>query len=295
MMRTRWGLALLACLGIFAQAAKGAEVNSVVVDKKTNSLYLMKYANGALNRVKTYRTTLGLIPGDKRAEGDRKTPEGIYLFEEVKRAPNLAKKFGSLALTMNYPNPWDRMMKHTGSGIWLHATDEPKRLERNLDSLGCVVLKDEELADLSRDLNPRLSPILIFEDLEKQGATQNPAEAAKVESFVQNWAKAWSSKDLDGYIGAYHAQFTDSGKNLDQWRAYKKALNQRYKEIDVQVNNIVVFTHPKYYMVMFNQSYDSKLPGGAHAKSTSGVKILYVTAEKDGYKILAERFRNTKI
>ena len=293
-MRKLLGLALV--LGwIFPAAVLGAEINSVVVDKKTNSLYLMKYANGALNRLKTYRTTLGLIPGDKRVEGDRKTPEGIYLFEEVKRPPNLAKKFGSLALTMNYPNPWDRMMKYTGSGIWLHATDEPKRLERNLDSLGCVVLKDEELADLSKDLNPRLSPILIFEDFEKESGNQTPAEAAKVEAFVNSWAKAWSGKDLDGYIGAYHPQFTDSGKNVVAWRAYKKALNQRYKEIDVKVNNVVVFTHPKYYMVMFNQSYDSKLNNGVRAKSTAGVKILYVTVEKDGYKILAERFRNTKI
>ncbi|RYZ94960.1 MAG: hypothetical protein EOP11_25645, partial [Proteobacteria bacterium] len=251
-MRLCW---LKVSLFLFGAAASALAANpaplpvsipGVIVDKKTNSLHLVTYQGSAYKIDKTYHTTLGLVAGDKEIEGDKKTPEGIYFFEEVRRPPNLEAKFGRMALTMNYPNAWDRYMKRTGSGIWFHATNEPSRLTRDLDSLGCVVVKDEELGEIFPQLRYRVSPISIYEDFARDKAVLAPERLAAIEQMVVDWAAAWESKDLDKYIGFYHPDFSSEGENLPAWRAHKGNLNRRYAKIIVTVSRVQAFAHPKY-------------------------------------------------
>ena len=263
----------------------------LIVDKKTNTLHLVNFADRTFSILKSYHTTLGLVPGDKEKEGDKKTPEGIYFFEEVRRPPNLLKKFGKMALTMNYPNAWDRLMKRTGSGIWVHATDEPERLLKNFDSQGCVVIKDEEIEDLFPKITYRTSPTIVYEDFEKNKELMSPERVAKLEGMVSDWARSWSEKNLEAYISHYHPSFSNDGKNLKQWQAYKGQLNKAYAKIDVKLERLHVFAHPKYDVAIFNQVYESKHASGAVAKRTSGVKILYLAKDGETPKILSEEFR----
>lgn len=291
---------LCACLlvplhAIAAENPSDASLPGVIVDKKTNSLYLVEFTDIGVDVKKTFHTTLGLVPGDKFKEGDKKTPEGIYFFEETKRRPNLEKKFGAMALTMNYPNPWDKFQNRTGSGIWFHATDDPGRLVRNFDSLGCVVVKDEEITEIYPQLRTRVSPIVVFEDFARDKEIRSPQRIAELKHFVNTWANAWGGKDIDAYIGMYHSKFRSDGKNLSQWRAHKSQLNKQYDKIMVAVDHIQIFSHPKYDVAIFNQLYESHLANGATAKRAAGVKILYITRENNEPKILSEQIRNTHI
>lgn len=273
-----------------------AAIPGVIVDKKTNSLHLVSYDGAAYKILKTYHTTLGLVAGDKEIEGDKKTPEGIYFFEEVRRPPNLEAKFGHLALTMNYPNAWDRYKKRTGSGIWFHATNEPSRLSRDLDSLGCVVVKDEEIAEIFPQLRYRVSPISIYEDFSRDKTVLAPERLAAIEEAVNGWAQAWSDKNLERYLGFYHPDFYSDGENLAAWRVHKGSLNHRYAKIRVTVSKEQAFAHPKYDVAIFNQVYEAFNPNGSVAKRARGVKILYLAKAKDGSaRILSEQYRNTEI
>jgi murein L,D-transpeptidase YafK len=279
-----------------AAAPAQAFVPGVIVDKKTNALHLVNYEGRSYRIIKTFHTTLGLVAGDKEIEGDKKTPEGIYFFEEVRRPPNLEAKFGNLALTMNYPNAWDRYKKRTGSGIWFHATNEPSRLSRDLDSLGCVVVKDEELAEIFPQLRYRVSPITIYEDFARDKAVLNPDRLGAIEEMVQGWANAWSAKDLGKYIGYYHPDFSSDGESLAAWRAHKGSLNHRYAKIKVTVSKVQAFAHPKYDVAIFHQIYEAKNANGSLAKRSTGVKILYIAKLKGGEpRILAEQYRNADL
>src|SRR5690348_7490066 len=80
---------------------------AILVDKKTNSLHLCEYQDGKYQVLKTFHTTLGRVKGDKEEENDLKTPEGIYLFNSLAVPPVLPKKFGSLGVHLNFPNPYD--------------------------------------------------------------------------------------------------------------------------------------------------------------------------------------------
>lgn len=284
-----WILALTLLGAGTPQIEAGNRVPTLIlVDKKTNTLQVAEYDPKAYRIIKTYHTTVGKVKGDKEAEADLKTPEGIYTFSARLTPPSLKAKFGAMAFYINYPNPFDQIAGHTGFDIMLHATNEPERLKKDFDSEGCVVVNNNEIEEIRSFIQLGLTPILIFADLTAQYLA--PEADLKLKAFFENWIHAWESKDIETYINGYHSDFTAQGKKKDAWRAYKKSLTERYSSIEVKPEKVMYFRHPKYSVIMFIQNYRSKLKNGAPGHVSRGTKILYV-AEEDGQpKIVAESY-----
>jgi murein L,D-transpeptidase YafK len=144
-------LILGALLGLISVASAHAAdpkfiPTAILVDKATNTLRLVHYVDGAYETIKTFHATVGQVKGDKENEGDLKTPEGIYTFKSLQTPPSLAAKFGDMAYSLDFPNTYDKLAGRTGSGIMLHATNEPDRLKKDYDSQGCVVVNNDEIA-----------------------------------------------------------------------------------------------------------------------------------------------------
>jgi murein L,D-transpeptidase YafK len=264
------------------------EKSVILVDKKTNTLILADYVNGEYKILKKYHATLGQVKGDKEDEGDLKTPEGIYTFKTRLTPPHLAPKFGSMAYYMNFPNTYDSLAGHTGSNIMLHATNEPDRLAKNYDSLGCVVVKNEEIQEIFPHVRVGLTPILIFPEL--TDAYMKPGQDVELKSFFESWIKSWETKDIDSYIEHYHSDFSAQGMSRDQWKAFKAGLNKRYASIEINPEDVLYYRHPKYSMITFTQNYRSKLKSGAWGHRSRGTKILYIAEEAGKPKIIAESY-----
>lgn len=139
-----------------------AEV-AIIIDKGLHKLYLFDHTGV----IYTTDITSGKARGDKEKRGDLKTPEGVYFFTEVIDGYDLPAKYGALAVVTDYPNPIDKLRGKTGSGIWLHATDDPERLTRPRDSRGCVVVLEEDVLKIASMERVRLgsTPIIIAEDI----------------------------------------------------------------------------------------------------------------------------------
>jgi murein L,D-transpeptidase YafK len=274
---------------ILSASAKGAKT-AILVDKHTNTLSITELVDGEYKILKTYHATLGKVKGDKEREADLKTPEGIYTFKARLTPPTLKKKFGAMAFYVNYPNAYDEIAGRTGFDIMLHATDTPDRLKQDYDSEGCVVVKNEEIAELQPQIRVGLTPILIFPKLTDD--FKKPGKDPAILSFFQSWIRAWEGKSLDAYIDHYHSEFKAQGKDRDQWRSYKGALNSRYTDIKINPSDILYYRHPKYWMVTFSQNYRSKLKGGGWGHRSTGTKILYIAEEAGKPKIIAETFTN---
>jgi murein L,D-transpeptidase YafK len=263
--------------------------SAILVDKKKNLLHVCDYRDGEYRVLKTYHATLGQVQGDKEDEDDLKTPEGIYTFNGMRtRPPSLKPKFGVLGLDMNFPNAFDQIAGHRGSGIMLHATNEPERLKKNYDSQGCIVVKNEEIQEIKPHIRLGLTPILVFSELTDE--YMKPGLDATLKSFFESWVKAWETKNLDTYISHYHTDFSANGKDKTGWKNYKGNLNKAYATIEVKPENVLFYRHPKYSMVTFTQDYRSKLKSGAWGHRSRGTKILYVAAESGTPKIIAETF-----
>lgn len=264
----------------------------VLVDKGKNQLHLAKYNGDKIEIAKSYHTTLGKVRGDKLVEKDLKTPEGVYFFTTKLTPPALKKKFGVMALLMNYPNPIDRIAGKTGYDIMLHATDDPSRLKRDLDSEGCVVVDNPEIKEISEHVRLGLTPIIVYPELKDDYL--RAAFKPELKETFEKWLKAWASKDLDAYIGTYASNFTYNGMNLKKYRDYKKSLNQKYSVINVDAQHVRYFYHPKYDVVTFTQIYESKLKGGGQGFKSAGTKVLYFVKDGDGYKIANESYSNLR-
>ncbi len=261
---------------------------AILVDKKTNTLHISEYTDGAYKILKTYHATLGQVKGDKEDESDLKTPEGIYTFTHLMTPPHLPKKFGVMAFYMNFPNSFDQLAGRTGNGIMLHATDEPERLKKNYDSQGCVVVKNEEIQEIKPSIRIGLTPILIFSELTEEYL--KPGGDTRLTTFFQNWIQNWQGKNIEKYIDSYHSDFSAGGKNKAAWKTYKNHLNSVYSSIEINPENVMYYRHPKYSMVTFTQNYRSKLKSGGWGHRSRGTKILYIAEEEDQLKIIAETF-----
>lgn len=283
----------LGWLGIFIQLLLSVSVYAaptcILIDKKTNQLHVSVYENEEYRILKSFHATLGRVQGDKTDENDLKTPEGIYLFNSlIDKPPRLISKFGVLAITMNYPNSFDQIAGHTGSGIMLHGTNDPERLKRKYDSEGCVVVKNEEVQEIHSMIRLGLSPILIFSELTDEWKKSGKDEKLKV--FFSDWLKSWENKKIEEYISHYHPDFSSQGKNKENWKKYKNQLNSNYSTIQVNPKNIIFYRHPKYSVVTFEQNYLSTLKNGKPGYRSKGTKILYVAEDLGVPKIIAENF-----
>ncbi|MGA7178112.1 MAG: outer membrane protein assembly factor BamE [Thiobacillaceae bacterium] len=76
---------------------------------------------------------------------------------------------------------------------------------------------------------------------------------------VQNWAKAWSARDEQGYLAAYSDDFKPGGGfTRAEWKKRRKMLLNLSKNIEVQVESPVVeFPKAGQALVTFNQYYRS--------------------------------------
>ncbi|MCC7440335.1 MAG: L,D-transpeptidase family protein [Bdellovibrionales bacterium] len=283
--------ALLAAAPLAWGAPEPGRPTVILVDKKSNTLELAYYGEPEYVPIKTYHTTIGRVVGDKEEEGDLKTPEGVYHFTALLRPPALKAKFGLMALYMNYPNPFDDMAGRTGSHIMLHATDQPERLEKDFDSEGCVVVKNEEIEQIEPYVKLNLTPILVFQELAPEW--RRPLGDGKVKAFFESWIKDWESKSLAAYIKHYHSEFRSAGMDKKQWETFKGGLNSRYEKITINPTQIQYYRHPKYTVVFFKQDYRSTFKGGSAAYTSIGTKMLHVAEEDGDLRIISEHFTRT--
>ncbi len=123
----------------------GPKVTSVVVNKGERNLYLMHNEQV----LKQYRFDLGFAPaGDKKIEGDGKTPEGTYLIN--RRNPNSSFH---LSLGISYPNAQDRaearaLGEKPGGEIFIHGQPNLKRAKGADWTAGCIAVKNREIEQI---------------------------------------------------------------------------------------------------------------------------------------------------
>lgn len=254
--------------------------HALVVDKELRTLTLWKNSK-VPSLVAAYPTDMGKNKGDKLFQGDHKTPEGIYFFQETYEQPYLDfSLYGKRAFTMNYPNFFDRIEKKTGGGIWLHAI--PDTISLNRGSRGCVVVRNEVIEHLKGYIELRTTPIIVQNKVAYISPTEWSAQKSILTSWLDGWKKAWESKDIESYISHYDDNFKTLGMNLKQWKSFKENLNSKYSFIKVELEKVDIFKNRDQYIFRFSQNYESD------QNQDFGEKYLYVEGEAGQLKILGE-------
>jgi len=238
--------------------------NAIVVDTKRSRLYLYEndVKNGGRPRfVADYYVTHGKLGAEKLAEGDKKTPIGVYHITANLPRQKLADLYGSGAFPLNYPNEWDKRQGRGGSGIWLHGTPSDTFARPPRASDGCVVLTNQDLNVVAKNLQVGVTPVIISNSVEWLSFDDWNRERTELNKTIEAWRTDWESRDVERYLKHYSKRFKSADKqDFDQFAAQKRQVGAGKEWIKVKVDNLSVFRNPgkeEVVVVTFDQDYRS--------------------------------------
>ncbi len=265
----------------------------IVAEKSTHQLHLFENNSTYPKLVKSWQIATGKVSGDKQIEGDYKTPEGIYNFTEfltnkqlIDQMGNAALIYGVGAFVTDYPNPVDNILKKTGSGIWLHSTNDETRIDKGLDSRGCVVSTNNDLIEVSKYLELNKTPMIVVQELVYLNEKTHQTNRDVIKNSVDKWLEAWREKKIDEYMSFYdREEFKDSKGNWNQYRTYKSAVFSMPGKPKIDLDRMSIFQFKNYAVVTFRQKYQSS------TINDTGKKILYLIQDKKyEWKIVSEKW-----
>jgi murein L,D-transpeptidase YafK len=232
----------------------------LVVDTDKSRLYLYKNEHGHLTYVSDYYITVGKNGVEKQAEGDKRTPIGVYFAGQRLTQP-LADVYGDAAYPLNYPNEWDKQHGKKGSGIWLHGTPSNTYSRPPRASDGCVVLTNEDIKTLSPILQAGKTPVIIANNLKWLDANRVSPDKKALKNALDSWLNDWKSQNTPKYLSHYSHDFSSNGINYQQWSDQKFSAPATIPNIEILLSDISMFAYPdtenKIVVVDFMQDFRS--------------------------------------
>jgi murein L,D-transpeptidase YafK len=233
---------------------------AIVVDTAKSTLYVFENRADGPHYVTDYYVTVGKNGTNKLREGDKKTPLGVYHVQSQLPSNRLGDFYGVGAFPINYPNEWDAREGRNGHGIWLHGTPRDTYSRPPRASDGCVVLTNEDLADLSKRLQIGLTPVIIADNIDWVPAQTTRDTQHGLAQDLERWRNDWESRDTERYLTHYARNFGAEGMGLTDWSAQKRRVNAGKEWIKVGISDISIFLYPgrdDLAVIDFAQDYAS--------------------------------------
>ncbi|MDR0735228.1 MAG: L,D-transpeptidase family protein [Zoogloeaceae bacterium] len=260
--------------------------HAIVIDTQKSRLYLYQNVREQPPRlVADYYVSQGKLGADKRIQGDRRTPLGVYHVTAHIPREKLPDLYGHGAFPINYPNEWDRRQGKSGSGIWLHGTPSDTYSRPPQASDGCVVLTNPDFDALGENVQIGLTPVIISHGVEWLSPEDWRRERAALRQNIEAWRADWESRDSERYLAHYARSFKNRQHDFQSFAAQKRAVNQGKEWITIKLENLSIFRNPgkeELAVVTFDQDYASN--NLTHRMK----KRQYWRRENDQWKIVYE-------
>ena len=248
---------------------------------KSDLLVYAKDANNSYKLRKDYSAFTGKMKGDKKTEGDLKTPIGVYNL--VRKISNVDEFYGPLAFVTSYPNIYDKYKGKTGKGIWIHGL--PLHEKRDRFTKGCIAIGNQSIECLNKNLDINTTLLIINEKCDYPKASKE--ELATILSQLYAWRYAWKYNHLNDYLSFYSPNFIRfDGMKYKKFKRYKKRIFAKNEEKSIVFTklNVIPYTgHTLTFKLMFHEFYRS------NSFSFQGKKTLIVKLENSKMQIITER------
>jgi murein L,D-transpeptidase YafK len=256
---------------------------ALLADTSRARLYLIENINGKPHLKSDFYMTIGKNGTDKRVEGDKRTPMGVYRITDQLPRASLADLYGDGAYPLNYPNEWDRLHKRGGHGIWLHGVPSNTYSRPPRSSDGCVVVANPDLKELSRWIKVGSTPVIITERTE--WVTREEWERSRDDMLgrLQAWREDWEARDPDRFLRHYsHTMIKGESSN---WARDKRRniLDKEWIRVELSDINLFLFDNGEMAYADFIQRYESN-----KLASTSS-KRLYWKLEQGAWRVALEK------
>lgn len=260
---------------------------AIVLTNKTDKiLRVYSYEDGKIRKDFEQKEIITGLMGDKKIEGDLKTPVGFY---ELGRKFNPGDPYyGPFAFATTYPNLLDKVQGKTGGGIWIHGYPlDGSRLDE-FKTRGCIALFNNNLEKFAQVVQDK-KVFVMTEEKEKIRAKKEQIASLLADLFT--WKLAWTNSDTNTYLSFYDEQeFKRFDKmKFEQFASMKKSIFSRKEDKKIKFSDINISPYPNLenetmYRISFYEDYYTK------NYQFRGDKILYVKIDSKGkMKILAEQ------
>ncbi|EAJ3678377.1 murein L,D-transpeptidase [Campylobacter jejuni] len=260
---------------------------AIVLTNKTDKiLRVYSYEDGKIRKDFEQKEIITGLMGDKKIEGDLKTPVGFY---ELGRKFNPGDPYyDPFAFATTYPNLLDKVQGKTGGGIWIHGYPlDGSRLDE-FKTRGCIALFNNNLEKFAQVVQDK-KVFVMTEEKEKIRAKKDQIASLLADLFT--WKLAWTNSDTNTYLSFYDEQeFKRFDKmKFEQFASMKKSIFSRKEDKKIKFSDINISPYPNLenetmYRISFYEDYYTK------NYQFRGDKILYVKIDSKGkMKILAEQ------
>jgi len=254
-----------------------------IVDKASQMFYVIQSNSpGHITTLDSIQASTGQRRGDKRKEGDKKTPEGVYRLTDKIEGENLPKIYGPLALVLNYPNSIDDLNGYGGSNIWIHGRNEklePRQTE------GCISLENHSIIEVYKKyVDLENTYIAIFDTLKRYSKKKYNHNLDNWTQWINTWSKDWEEGDFSKYEEYYSPNFHQS-KNLKEYIKSKKKIDRQTSWKKIEPSQIAVLSTDYEAKIKFNQKYITP------KFYSLGMKTLTLQKNNQNWNIIQEDFK----
>ncbi len=264
---------------IISMTSEDGPAHAIVVEKDTQTLSVYEYTDRFVLKHR-FACSTGEVPGKKKTSGDRKTPEGIYLFTKAHKKRDLSPIYGNGAFVMDYPNLIDRRANRDGNSIWLHGTNKPLKPR---DSNGCVAVENGHIDTLARYIRLNRTAIVIDKKLNMVSHESLAAEQEGLSRFLEDWKRAFLTGDKTKYYAFYDRAPAELDSLWQTWSPIRTAWQDARLSFEMSLKNMTLARGNPSVVAVFDQVMHMD---GLAARI--GTKKLFLEPTGSTWKIVGE-------
>jgi len=216
----------------------------IVVDSKLSRAHVFRNENNQLSLVGDYYITVGKNGVLKRAEGDGKTPTGVYFITSRLDPLGLDDLYGDGALPLNYPNEWDQRLGRSGFGIWLHGVPHNTYNRAPFATQGCVAFPNEDISLLYNTADIKNTPVVITRQINWVNNTRNDRLRQTLKREIDGWREDWSLGDMDNVEAYYSSSFHNGKLGRTDWLTQQRDKLSGVSQGEIQIDDLSIFKYP---------------------------------------------------
>lgn len=178
----------------------------VLVDVAASVLWLLDTKGPTPIIQSQHYISSGSAGFNKFAEGDLKTPLGVYRINGIRHDESLPALYGAGALMLDYPNDFDQANARGGSGIWLHGVPRGEWNRPPYSSEGCVTMANEHFETLAGTIDPSNTLVLFDSNITWHNPSELREHKVEMLALFRRFQNAWQQP----HLSALEALYSDS-------------------------------------------------------------------------------------
>ena len=257
--------------------------HAVIVEKKTQTLYVYGAEKDGIRLVSKYPCSTGEVAGAKARAGDKKTPEGVYFLKDEYEDRYLTPVYGKKAFPSDYPNFLDLRQGKQGSAIWIHGTD---RALKPMDSNGCVAMENESILALAKVIRLDATPLIIVDQVGTASQKELDLEKERVRDLIAKWGDALATGSYHDYLAFYADDYLPEMSWWETWFKLRKASEATSSSLKINFENMGLYAQGGVVVVLMDMSVST---GGE--RTFLGKRQLFIRQSGDRPLIIGDLFQ----